>query len=143
MTCRPALAAAPDHWNSTWKADSGVHSLLITWAPNSLHYLPSYRPQALWIMSHSHDTTASTNTTATSMMVPYLHFTGGDYLFFDVWQPKSPGALAGACIGLIVLALFERWLAATRVMFASYWQHRFIYLVHSSLRGHSCILCCS
>ncbi|KJA25952.1 hypothetical protein HYPSUDRAFT_36796 [Hypholoma sublateritium FD-334 SS-4] len=59
-----------------------------------------------------------------SMMIPYLHFTGGDYLFFDVWQPKSPGALAGACVGLIVLALFERWLAATRVMFASYWEQR-------------------
>ncbi|KAF8203287.1 Ctr copper transporter family-domain-containing protein [Pholiota molesta] len=56
------------------------------------------------------------------MMTPYLHFTGGDYLFLGVWRPSSPGAIAGVCIGLAVLAFFDRWLSATRTMLETYWR---------------------
>ena len=118
--------------------------MLIARALDSPHYLSLFHPQSPCIMSHSeHDTTTSSTTTTANMtmMVPYLHFTGGDYLFFDVWQPQSLGALTGVCIGLVVLALFERWLAATRVTFALYWQNRSISLVNLSLWGRSYILC--
>lgn len=58
------------------------------------------------------------------MTTPYLHFTPGDYLYFKNWQPTSAGAMAGACIGLVVLALFERWLAATRGVLDLHWRQR-------------------
>ena len=58
------------------------------------------------------------------MMIPYFHFTIGDSLYFETWQPRSAGALAGACIGLIVLCFFERWLAATRNVFNKQWHQR-------------------
>ncbi|KAF9480447.1 hypothetical protein BDN70DRAFT_894135 [Pholiota conissans] len=81
-------------------------------------------------MAHNHDDMSdmsgpsNTSGMSASMMVPYLHFTGGDYLFFEVWRPSSSGAIAGVCICLAVLAFFERWLAATRAMFEMYWRRR-------------------
>ncbi len=59
-----------------------------------------------------------------SSMTPYLHFTIGDALFFKDWNPSSAGAIAGACIGLVLLALLERWLAATRGALEAYWRNR-------------------
>ncbi|KAJ7478523.1 Ctr copper transporter, partial [Mycena latifolia] len=32
------------------------------------------------------------------------------------WVPQSNGALAGSCIGLFILALVDRWIAAVRAM---------------------------
>ncbi|KAF9456153.1 Ctr copper transporter family-domain-containing protein [Collybia nuda] len=58
------------------------------------------------------------------MMVPWFHFTGGDHLFFESWRPTSSGAIVGACIGLVFLALFDRWFAATRTVMESHWRHR-------------------
>lgn len=58
------------------------------------------------------------------MMTPYLHFMTGDYLYFKAWQPTSAGAIAGACIGLVVVALFDRWLAATRGVLDLHWRQR-------------------
>ncbi|KAJ6515669.1 CTR copper uptake transporter [Mycena sanguinolenta] len=55
-------------------------------------------------------------TMTTGMMMPYLHFTLGDMLFFKGWVPGSKGALAGACIALFILTLIDRWLAALRPM---------------------------
>jgi copper transporter 1 len=57
-------------------------------------------------------------------MVPWFHFTGGDHLFIESWRPTSPGAITGACIGLVLLALFDRWFAATRAVLESHWRHR-------------------
>lgn len=54
----------------------------------------------------------------------YLHFATGDYLYLKTWQPTSAGAIAGACIGLVVLALFERWLTATRATLDLHWHKR-------------------
>ncbi|KAJ7868115.1 CTR copper uptake transporter, partial [Mycena leptocephala] len=61
-------------------------------------------------------------TLASGMMMPYLHFTRGDILWFAGWVPQSSGALAGACIGLFLLALVDRWLAAVRGMMAAHWR---------------------
>ncbi|KAF5382981.1 hypothetical protein D9757_006316 [Collybiopsis confluens] len=59
-----------------------------------------------------------------TIMKTYLHFTGGDNLLFQSWHPSSSGALAGACIGLALVALVERWLFATRAGLESYWRHK-------------------
>lgn len=61
-------------------------------------------------------------------MVPYLHFAGGDYLYFTAWRPTSAGAIAGACIGLFLFAIFERWVAALRGVFEHHWKHRALLL---------------
>ncbi|KAF8078386.1 Ctr copper transporter [Lyophyllum atratum] len=57
-------------------------------------------------------------------MVPFLHFTGGDYLLFKAWKPTSAGAIAGACIGLVCLAIFERLISATRGILDNYWRRK-------------------
>ncbi|KAJ7319324.1 CTR copper uptake transporter [Mycena albidolilacea] len=61
-------------------------------------------------------------TLASGMMMPYLHFTRGDILWFAGWVPQSAGALAGACIGLFILAIVDRWLAAVRGMMEAHWR---------------------
>ncbi|KAJ6566154.1 Ctr copper transporter family-domain-containing protein [Mycena capillaripes] len=59
---------------------------------------------------------------AAGMMMPYLHFTRGDVLWFAGWVPQSAGAMFGACIGLFILALVDRWLAAVRGMMDAHWR---------------------
>ncbi|KAJ6534492.1 Ctr copper transporter [Mycena vulgaris] len=55
-------------------------------------------------------------------MMTALHFTPlGDTLWFAGWAPQSGGALAGACIGLFVLALFDRWVASCRKTLEAHW----------------------
>ncbi|KAF9535572.1 Ctr copper transporter [Crepidotus variabilis] len=66
----------------------------------------------------------SSGTDSSSMMVPYLHFAGGDNLLFKAWAPKSSGTIAGACIGLAVLAILERWVHALRSIFTVHWHTR-------------------
>lgn len=61
---------------------------------------------------------------ATGNMTPYLHFTPGDVLWFQGWVPKSPGAMFGACLGLFLLAIVERWIAAIRSLAEAYWRKR-------------------
>lgn len=56
------------------------------------------------------------------MMVPYLHFTGGDNLFFKSWHPSSNGAIAGASIALMVLAMSERLLFSIRGAMEARWR---------------------
>jgi solute carrier family 31 (copper transporter), member 1 len=73
------------------------------------------------------NTLSDGNTTVTvAMMTPFLHFTTGDALFFKSWTPSSAGALAGASIGLFLLAVFERWLAAMRGAMNLHWHRRLV-----------------
>ncbi|KAJ7177097.1 Ctr copper transporter family-domain-containing protein [Mycena filopes] len=58
---------------------------------------------------------------ASGTMMPMLHFTRGDTLWFAGWVPQSGGAMAGACVGLFLLALVDRWLAAVRAMLEVHW----------------------
>ncbi|KAI6145642.1 CTR copper uptake transporter [Pisolithus tinctorius] len=60
-------------------------------------------------------------TLAVGNMLPYLHFTLGDTLWFLGWVPQSSGAMLGACIGLFLLALLERWLAACKSIMELHW----------------------
>ncbi|KDR79547.1 hypothetical protein GALMADRAFT_63506 [Galerina marginata CBS 339.88] len=57
-------------------------------------------------------------------MVPYLHFAPGDTLWFLGWAPLTKGAMAGTCIGLFLLALVDRWLAAIRATAENHWRAR-------------------
>lgn len=61
---------------------------------------------------------------ATGQMLPYLHFTRGDILWLAGWVPTSVGAVVGACVGLFLLALCERWIAAMRAVMEVHWQLR-------------------
>lgn len=45
-------------------------------------------------------------------MVSWLHVTAGDVLWFQGWVPGKSSTLFGACVGLFVLGLLERWIAA-------------------------------
>jgi hypothetical protein len=57
-------------------------------------------------------------------MIMYLHFTIGDNLWFLGWAPSTAGAMAGACIGLFMLATAERWLVAMRGVMEEHWSIR-------------------
>nr|AFU72290.1 copper transport protein CTR2 [Amanita strobiliformis] len=71
------------------------------------------------------DTESAMNMTESVMnMIPYLHFTGGDYLVFKALQPDSAGTLTAASIVLICLALVERLLMAARCSLEARWSKR-------------------
>ncbi|KAH7883903.1 Ctr copper transporter [Phlebopus sp. FC_14] len=63
------------------------------------------------------------------VMVPWLHFGGGDFLLFRTWQPSSTSAIVGACIALFVFCILERGLAALRRSRELYWRSRALALV--------------
>ncbi|KAF8624804.1 hypothetical protein AX15_005693 [Amanita polypyramis BW_CC] len=76
----------------------------------------------------------STSLMMMTMMTPYLHFTGGDYLYFEPLHPSSAGAIAGASIFLVFLAILERLLNAARSSLEVYWRKRAI-LLTSRING--------
>lgn len=57
-------------------------------------------------------------------ITPYLHTALGDPVWFREWVPHSSSVLAGACIGLVVLGIIERWVAAARAMSSPLWIQR-------------------
>ncbi|EKM52897.1 uncharacterized protein PHACADRAFT_261579 [Phanerochaete carnosa HHB-10118-sp] len=61
---------------------------------------------------------------AQGQMLPYLHFTPGDMLWFMGWVPQSTGAMIGTCIGLFLLAVVERWIATCRAVMQAHWSKR-------------------
>ena len=63
---------------------------------------------------------------ASGSMIPYLHFTPGDILWFYGWVPTSKGAMVGTCIGLFLFALVDRWLAAARSVMEVHWSKRYV-----------------
>ena len=78
------------------------------------------------VLAHTGHTSSSTSSDEAEMMmmVPYLHFTPGDTLLFKDWIPQSAGAIVGSCIGLFLLALVDRWIAATRAVMEVHWLRR-------------------
>ena len=54
-------------------------------------------------------------------MLSYLHFTPGDVLWLQGWVPATARAMIGTCMGLFLLAMFERWLACLRNVAESQW----------------------
>ncbi|KAI0665517.1 CTR copper uptake transporter [Trametes maxima] len=61
---------------------------------------------------------------AAGQMLTYLHFTPGDIVLFYGWVPSSKRAMAGACIGLFLFALVERWIGACRSVMEAHWRTR-------------------
>ncbi|KAI0753816.1 CTR copper uptake transporter [Fomes fomentarius] len=57
-------------------------------------------------------------------MTMWLHFTPGDIVLFYGWVPTSAGAMVGTCIGLFLLALVDRWIAASRAVMEAHWSMR-------------------
>jgi len=57
-------------------------------------------------------------------MLPYLHFTPGDTIWFLRWAPSSNGAMVGTCIGLLFLGLMDRGLAAIRATAEHRWRRQ-------------------
>jgi len=74
-----------------------------------------------------HSSMGMGSSSGSGMMVPYFHFSAGDNLFLGVWAPTSRGDIAAACIGLLLLAMLERWLAAVRMVFDHHWHKRFLF----------------
>ncbi|TDL19805.1 hypothetical protein BD410DRAFT_815816 [Rickenella mellea] len=70
-------------------------------------------------------------------MTPYLHFTPGDMLWFLGWVPQSAGAMVGTCIGLFLLAIMERWIAACRSVMEVHWRKRVQILIANKLNATS------
>ncbi|KAI0944236.1 hypothetical protein AcW1_001992 [Taiwanofungus camphoratus] len=68
-------------------------------------------------------------------MLSYLHFTPGDTLWFMGWVPASAGAMVGTCIGLFLLALVERWIAASRAVMEIHWNKRAHIIQSNRLNG--------
>ncbi|ESK82948.1 copper transporter [Moniliophthora roreri MCA 2997] len=58
------------------------------------------------------------------MMMSYFHVTLGDTLWFEGWVPKTNGALAGAAIGLFLLAILDRGVAGARGIMEAHWKMR-------------------
>jgi hypothetical protein len=71
---------------------------------------------------------------STSMMIPWLHFTPGDTLLFQNWVPTERGPIFGACFGLFMLAILDRWLAALRRFMEAWWSEQFVlcFALHQS-----------
>jgi len=96
--------------------------------PNKMHksFVLLLLPAMVATHSTSHDenTTMMGSTEGTMMMVPYLHFTPGDTILFREWVPKELGPFVGACIGLFLLGILDRWLAAMRGLMETWWKQR-------------------
>ena len=61
---------------------------------------------------------------AAGNMLMWFHFTPGNVLWFYGWVPTSVGAMVGTCIGLFLLALVDRWIAACRGVMEAHWSKR-------------------
>ncbi|KZT51059.1 hypothetical protein CALCODRAFT_153682 [Calocera cornea HHB12733] len=68
--------------------------------------------------------TGTTATTGTMGMMLGFHATPFDQLWFAGWTPQTNGAMAGACLGLFLLALIDRWIAAVRGLCEVWWKQR-------------------
>lgn len=77
-------------------------------------------------MSPSDPSGESGTTVMMSSMIPYLHFTRGDALWFQTIAPSSVGAVAGACIFLVLLAVFERFYAGWNARIKTRWAARYV-----------------
>jgi hypothetical protein len=45
----------------------------------------------------------------------------GDTLWFAGWAPRRAGPMVATCIGLFLLSIFERWLAACKIVAERSW----------------------
>ncbi|KAK1922608.1 Ctr copper transporter [Papiliotrema laurentii] len=78
----------------------------------------------------------SSTTGGMSAMKMYFHGSiGTDILWFASWVPSSAGATVGVCLGVFVIAIFERWLAALRRACEHGWQRGQVGLIRPTTNG--------
>jgi len=111
------------------QVNSGLAIVTIV-KPSFTHYyhtsiLPQVPPSASPAMS----TNGASDDGMEILMIPWLHFEGGDNLFFKSIHPSSGGAIAGACFVLIALAIFERWVSGMRGNMEGYWRQRTLAII--------------
>ncbi|WVQ81102.1 hypothetical protein IAT38_003224 [Cryptococcus sp. DSM 104549] len=83
------------------------------------------------------DDMSSTGSNSTMSMKMYFHGTlGTDMLWFASWMPTSAGATVGVCIGLFLLAIFERYLIAFRRACDAAWRRGQIGYTRPTSTGH-------
>lgn len=70
------------------------------------------------------DMDGTTTTTGTMGMLLGFHATPFDQLWFAGWIPQTNGAMVGACVGLFLLAVIDRWVAAIRGLCEVWWKQR-------------------
>ncbi|TDL28568.1 hypothetical protein BD410DRAFT_811659 [Rickenella mellea] len=88
----------------------------------------------------------STNSTGSGMevmMTPWLHFNGGDFLYFQHLAPSSNGAIAGASIALFLLAVFERFAAGMRGTMERRWRQKALAITSNKLAPTESPDCCA
>jgi len=73
---------------------------------------------------NSTDSTGGMDMSNMPVMKMYFHFTGGDYVLFEKWQPMSHAGIAGASIALFAIAVFERLLSGVRKRLEHNWNRR-------------------
>jgi hypothetical protein len=74
---------------------------------------------------------ADNSTMEMATMVPYFHFTGGDFLFFKSITPSSKGAIAGAAIFLFFLAMLDRFTVFFRASLEAKWNKRSDHIIYT------------
>ena len=86
----------------------------------------SHHLQVQLLITSAMDMSPSSNDTSAMevMMTPWLHFVGGDNLFFKKVHPSSGGAIVGACFVLVLVAIFERWVSGMRGSLEAYWRQK-------------------
>ncbi|KAF8055178.1 CTR copper uptake transporter [Lyophyllum atratum] len=87
-----------------------------------LPFLLSLFLPALTYAQHAHSSTNGLDpamdmpmSLAHGHMSPFLHFAPGDTLWLDGWVPGRGSTLLGACVGLFLLGVMERWVGALRM----------------------------
>jgi hypothetical protein len=74
-----------------------------------------------------HDPPPST----TGHQSPYLHVTLGDAVWIQQWVPQNRGSVAGACVGLVLLGILERWLAALHALLSASSIQRYLWRIQT------------
>ncbi|KZO99727.1 hypothetical protein CALVIDRAFT_476931 [Calocera viscosa TUFC12733] len=67
---------------------------------------------------------STTMANGTMGMLLGFHATPFDQLWFAGWAPQTNGAMVGACVGLFLLAIIDRWVAAIRGLCEVWWKQR-------------------
>ncbi|KAH7101261.1 Ctr copper transporter [Auriculariales sp. MPI-PUGE-AT-0066] len=75
-------------------------------------------------MSHAGHGGSTNSSLVDGTMYSSFHFSLGETVWFQKWVPQSSGALAGAAIGLFLLAILERWIAVIRAVMEVWWKQR-------------------
>ncbi|RDB21867.1 hypothetical protein Hypma_011150 [Hypsizygus marmoreus] len=78
------------------------------------HLSLSLLPLLLPLVHAQHAHSAPSMSLAHSHMTAFLHFFTGDTLWFQGWVANDGWTIFGACVGLFLMGVAERWVTAVR-----------------------------